>query len=105
MKKQYIILAVSIVLLAISIIFIPILGEILFIPFIFVFQYTCRSSNRRESNQQQIEQPSQSEPSIPLKPTESKKSDKELIICEMCGAKITKRNLRYCESCGMKLRL
>ena len=101
MKKQYIILAISIVLLIISLIFLPILGEILFIPFVYIFQYSCRSSNRREPTQQLVEQRSQNESNIPLQEKSSIINEKN--ICNICGAKIPQNNLRFCESCGAKL--
>ena len=101
MKKQYIILAISIVLLIISLIFLPILGEILFIPFVYIFQYSCRSSNRRETTQQQVEQSSQNETNIPLQEISSIIHEKR--VCNICGAEIPHNNLRFCESCGVKL--
>jgi hypothetical protein len=105
MKKQYIILAVAIVLLVVSITFLPILGEILFIPFIFIFQYTCRSSNqqRQEQAQQQLEQNPQNNPEILVPIQKRNESNPHEKICEICGAKISQPNIRFCESCGAKL--
>lgn len=102
MKKQYIILAVAIVLLVISIAFLPILGEILFIPFVFIFQYTCRS-NRQEQVQQQTEQNPQRNSDIPVPVQKRNESNTQEKICVICGAKISRPNIRYCESCGAKL--
>jgi hypothetical protein len=101
MKKQYIILAISIVILIISLFLFPIFGEILFIPFVYIFQYSCRSSNRRDATEQQIEQSSQIESNIPLQEKSSIDNGKN--ICPICGAKIPHNNLRFCESCGAKL--
>jgi len=103
MKKQYIILAVAIVLLVVSLLFLPIIGEILFIPFVYIFQYSCRSSNRREGTQQEIEQTTQDQSNIPLTLQKSKPVNTREKLCDICGAKINHPNLRYCESCGAKL--
>lgn len=104
MKKQYIILAVAIVLLVISIAFLPIIGEILFIPFVFIFQYTCRSSNRQEQVQQPLEQNPQHNSDIPVLIQKRNESISHEKICNICGAKISQSNIRYCESCGAKLK-
>ncbi|TFG03113.1 MAG: hypothetical protein EU542_03315 [Promethearchaeota archaeon] len=103
MKKQYIILAVAIVLLVVSLVFLPIIGEILFIPFVYIFQYSCRSSNRREDDQQRVQQSLENQPNIPLEVKKAKLSKEYEKRCNLCGANISKPNLRYCESCGAKL--
>ena len=103
MKKQYILLAVAIVLLAVSLIFLPIIGEILFIPFVYVFQYSCRSSSRREQNQQEIHQNSQNQSNTPLRIQKKDMEKMQEKLCDICGAEIIAPNLRYCESCGAKL--
>ena len=103
MKKQYIVLVVAIILLVVSLIFLPIIGEILFIPFVYIFQYSCRSSNRRERIEQEIEENSPNQSISPLELQENEMSRKQENICNLCGAKIISPNLRYCESCGAKL--
>lgn len=103
MRKQYIIIAVAIVLLVVSLLFLPIIGEILFIPFVYIFQYACRSSNRREETPQDIQEIPQDQ-SIPPKEAQKRETTNiEEKICNICGAKIIKPNLRFCESCGAKL--
>jgi len=103
MKKQYIYLIISIVLLVISLIFLPIIGEILFIPFVYIFQYSCRSSNQRAANQQ----PNQPNQQTELLISENEQNDEtikqEENTCKMCGNIIPEKSLRYCEFCGSKL--
>ena len=103
MKKEYIILAVAIILLVVSLIFLPIIGEILFIPFLYIFQYSCRSSNRRERTPQEFQDNPQNQSNVPLEVQKIKPNKTQEKICDICGAKIDEKNLRYCESCGARL--
>ena len=103
MKKQYIILILAIIGLIVSLIFLPIIGEILFIPFVYIFQYTCRSSNRQTVDPHDIQEIPQNHSNTPIETQNIKVKTKQEKLCKICGAGIIEPNLRYCESCGAKL--